>query len=275
VEFVEGIHRALLLSRPVALAIAELRDATLGGIVEYACLKWAMNGQVPSLPTHIVESDLSRRLSAAATDFALGEPAGRLRMDTLEIRPIEFLSLRDQAHVASTEVELFEIRFNRSAQSVGISPSVSDQLQVALHEMLENAVIHSEAAVSPIAGYAVGEGRAHFCVADVGIGVLKSLRQCGDFGHLRLHTHAIRTALHDGNSRFGKQRGGFGFREVFKALAAQWGDLRFRSGEGCISMNGQDLNADVGTERFPPSLPGFQVSVVCRAAGSAILEPVI
>ena len=60
--------------------------------------------------------------------------------------------------------------------------------------------------------------------------------------------------------------GGFGFHQVFKSLAAQWGQLRFRSGEGCIRMDGTGLDADRGEERDLPYLGGFQVAVCCRAA---------
>jgi hypothetical protein len=225
-----------------------------------------MNGQLPTLPNELLQSDLTRELSAASPPLAIADPARRRRMDTIEVRSIEFLSLRDEDHVASEEVELFEIRFNRSAQSVGLASSVSDQLQSAFHEMIENAVLHSECAIPPLAGYAVADGTAQFCVADVGIGVLASLTQCADYSHIKLHKDAIRAALHDGTSRFGQQKGGLGFREVFKAILQQWGSLRFRSGEGCISMNGKDLSADAGAEHFPPAMAGFQVSVACRAS---------
>jgi anti-sigma regulatory factor (Ser/Thr protein kinase) len=221
----------------------------------------------------MLESDLARQLSAASDAFAVAKPAHPRRTDTLEIRSVEFLSLRGEAQLASKEVELFEIRFNRSAQSVGISSGVSDQLQVALHEMIENAIIHSECEVQPLAGYSIANGCAQFCVADVGIGVLASLRKCSDYHHIHRHKDAIRAALHDGTTRFGHQKGGFGFHEVFKALIEQWGAVRFRSGEGCISMNGSHLNADAGREHFPPLMAGFQASVACRAMAPSSVNP--
>ena len=165
VAFVEEIHRAQLLGRPISSAIAELNDATLAGMTEYACLKWALNSQIPNLPMSILQSEMAKQLSVASRALAITDPALPRRMDTIEIRPVEFLSLQDEDHIASKEVELFEIRFNRSAQSIGIASGVADQLQVALHEMIENAVIHSQSTVLPLAGYSVGDGRAQFCVA--------------------------------------------------------------------------------------------------------------
>lgn len=275
VEFVEQVHRGLQQGRSVSAFVSDLNSATLAGIAEYACLKRAMNGQLPTLPNELLQSDLARQLSAASPSLAIADPAPRRQMDTVEVRSIEFLSLRDEDHVASQEVELFEIRFNRSAESVGIASSISDQLQSAFHEMIENAVLHSECAIPPLAGYVVANGTAQFCVADVGIGVLASLTQCADYSHIKLHKDAIRAALHDGTSRFGQQKGGLGFREVFKAVVEQWGSLRFRSGEGCISMNGDHLSADLGTEYFPPAMAGFQVAVACRASAPTSPAPLL
>jgi hypothetical protein len=162
------------------------------------------------------------------------------------------------------ELEQFEIRFDRSAQCVGFTDKTAHALHAALHEMAENAVIHAEAPTGILLGYQVAAGVALFSVADVGIGVLASLRSHPAYQHLELHKDAIRAALHDGTTRFGPNTRGLGFRHVFKALAAQWGHLRFRSGNGCITLNGEGLDADQGEESFPPFLPGFHVTICCR-----------
>ena len=141
--------------------------------------------------------------------------------------------------------------------------------------MADNAVIHAQTDTPALVGYRVMEGFAQFCVADVGIGVLNSLRACPDFSSLRFDHEAIKEALRDGVSRFGRNRGGMGFREIFRSLAAQWGLLRFRSGEGCITMDGTDLNADHCSEDFVPRLPGFQVTVSCRTSESLPPEPLV
>ena len=44
-------------------------------------------------------------------------------------------------------------------------------------------------------------------------------------------------------SRYGPDQGGSGFNNVFKALAAISGTLRFRSGEGCVTMDGTGFEA--------------------------------
>jgi hypothetical protein len=110
---------------------------------------------------------------------------------------------------------------------------------------------------------------------DVGRGVLTSLRSNPAYQHLQADKDAIREALHDGVSRYGPNRGGLGFRQVFKALLDQWGYLRFRSGNGSITMDGSDLDADKGEARYPPSLPGFQVTVCCRTSEALPPAPLV
>jgi anti-sigma regulatory factor (Ser/Thr protein kinase) len=187
-------------------------------------------------------------------------------LQRIDTQPIEFHVIDGRAGIEAAEWEQFEIRFDRSAQSVGFSSKTAHALQGALHEMADNAVIHAQAPVGVLVGYAVEENMATFSVADVGIGVLATLRSHPAYEHLELHKDAIRTALQDGTSRFGPNTRGLGFRQIFKALAAQWGHLRFRSGNGCVTLNGHGLDADKGEETFPPHLPGFQVTVCCRTS---------
>lgn len=259
---VEAIHRAVILGKPVDAALEAVETASLPGLMEFACLKLVEKSKIPRLPLAIANSETATALSAASPLFQLGSIGGKqLRSDSIEVRRAEFISLCDAEMDA---FELFAIRFNRSSVANGLSRDVSDQLQVALHEMAENALIHSESAVAPVAGYVVTEGLSQFCVADLGIGVLASLRTCPDFQGIHLHNAAIRAALRDGTSRFGTRKGGLGFRPIFKSLIASWGSLRFRSVEGCISMCGMDLACDRGLEHFPPPLPGFQLSIACQ-----------
>jgi hypothetical protein len=148
-------------------------------------------------------------------------------------------------------------------------------LQAAMHEMTDNALDHAEAIIPVLVGYQVTPGIALFSVVDVGRGILASLRSNPAYQHLQQDKDAIREALRDGVSRYGPNRGGLGFRQVFKALLDQWGFLRFRSGNGSITMDGDDFDADKGEARYPPSLPGFQLTVCCRTSGAAPPEPLV
>lgn len=270
VKLVEELQAAIGRGISVDAPVAQLQSATLPALVEYGCLRWIANGAVPSLPASIMDSDLGQALMQVPCDLGFhstGPPKPRLRR--IDTQAVEFHVIEGKAGIEDVEWEQFEIRFDRSAQSVGFSTKTAHALHGALHEMADNAVIHAQAPVGILVGYAVEQNMATFCVADVGIGVLASLRSHPFYGDLRLHKDAIRAALHDGTSRFGPNTRGLGFRQVFKALAAEWGHLRFRSGNGCVTLNGHGLDADKGEETFPPELPGFQVTVCCRTTAPA------
>jgi len=185
----------------------------------------------------------------------------------LDPQPAEFLVLQGEHDLAREEWDHFAGRFEASARSVGFSFNAAAKLQAALYEMAENAVIHAEAPAI-LVGYDASPGKALFCVADVGIGVLASLRKNPAFGHLKMHNEAIRAALQDGatSRRPEEGGGGFGFRQVFTSLADHWGTLRFRSGGGCITMEGTDIDATQGNVTHPPPLPGFQATICCRTS---------
>ena len=130
--------------------------------------------------------------------------------------------------------------------------------------MTRNALEHSESPHPALVGYQADSGMALFCVVDVGRGILASLRSCNDYSHLSKHDEAITTAIQEGTSRHGHRQGGLRFREVFRALTDFNGHLRFRSGDTCLEMLGNDFGPNLGESRGMPVIPGFQVTVCCR-----------
>jgi hypothetical protein len=186
----------------------------------------------------------------------IGDISGR----TAEFR---LLPLGDEV-AADVQWQSFLARFERSATEVGFAKVIATRLMSAFAEMCENSVIHSRSQLTPLAGYVVSDGTAQFTVVDVGIGVKASLAQNPLYVDLANDVDAIERAMHTGvTSQQGS--GGFGFQSVFKALAEQWGQLRFRSGNGCISLDGTDIDVDKCRRSRPLPLLGFQVSVCCRA----------
>jgi hypothetical protein len=278
VKFVEALHHAVRNRRDVAPAVAALRNATLPGLMEYGCLKRTLPASsLPDLPKAVLDSLVGQALQQVRSDLGL-RTTGKARPPLKRVDPqsVEFWVIDGEEGFTDQSWEVFEIRFNRSARNGGFTGSVADGLQGALHEMAENAVIHSEAPTGILAGYQVTPEAALFTVVDVGIGILASLRTHAAYQHFQVHLEAIRAALHVGVSRFGPGEGGLGFSQVFKSLAADSGLLRFRSGEGCITMDGTDLDADTkGNETFPPGLPGFQVTVCCRKGATLQSEPLV
>jgi hypothetical protein len=275
VQLVEELQERAESGRAIDSIVGSLIGTTLPGIMEYGCLRKSSAISLPSLPSSVESSLLGKALSAVPSALGLrADGAARPPLRRIDVRLAEF-------YVATTEDDLddnwkqFSIRFARSAEHAGLKKLVANGLRGSLHEMTEIALIHGQSDVAVLVGYRVLKGTAQFCVADVGIGVLASLRNCSDFSHLRFENEAIKEALRDGVSCFGRNRGGMGFRQVFKSLTEHWGVLRFRSGEGCITMNGTDLETDRGSEHYPPGLPGFQVTVTCRANDVAPSEPLL
>lgn len=247
--------------------VSALKGATLPGLLEYGCLRWARrDGTFPPLPPAITASEVGQALHAVPSDLGLRSSGPQRRPQRrLDPQPAEFLALRGEDDLAGDGWNHFAGRFEASARGVGFSFDAAARLQLALYEMAENAVIHAEAPAI-LVGYEASPGKALFCVVDVGIGVLASLRKNPNFSDLERHDLAIRAALQDGATSRSPEEGGggFGFREVFNSLADQWGSLRFRSGGGCITMEGDRCDANLGNVTHPPPLPGFQVTICCR-----------
>jgi anti-sigma regulatory factor (Ser/Thr protein kinase) len=274
VEMVGELQECIEDGRDIDSLVSSLLGASLPGFVEYRCLRRVKKDLVPPLPIAITSSTIGKAFGALRPSVSLQTArtvSSQLRrIDSL---PAEFYLINTQVDLGDENWKAFTIRFARSAQGVGLDRLIAGGLRGALLEMAENAVLHAQTDSPILVGYRVLDGFAQFCVADVGIGVLSSLQSCPDYSHLRYDNAAIKEALRDGVSCMGRNRGGMGFREIFKALSAQWGQLRFRSGQGCLMMDGTDLDCDHFTEDFVTQLPGFQVTVSCRTGSSSPAEP--
>jgi hypothetical protein len=266
VSDVEHIQLALDNGRLVDAFIRGLQRATLPAVVEYGCLRWSFpEAALPNLPPAVYSSDLGQALGEVSSTLGIRTSGSDNRTwDRLDPRAYGFFVLSGEEQLDEVNWKRFEATYDASSRRGGFSPKVASQLSVALHEMAANALTHAAAPIPILVGFQTGSGRSLFCVADVGVGVLRSLKRHPNYREIDEHHDAIRLALHDGESSVNPGERGFGFREVFKALLSCDGVLRFRSGAGGIQMSGVDLDADRGTAWFPPALPGFQVTVCCR-----------
>lgn len=138
----------------------------------------------------------------------------------------------------------------------------------ALGELQDNVYAHSGSIETGLVAYAVSDGAFEFVVADAGLGVLASLKQNPEFANLENSGQALRAALSDGASRFGRESGhGYGIGQLFRALAHERGDLRFRSGDYVLTLCGDNLSLTGKMEIVKKAtLTGFVVSVMCRTS---------
>jgi hypothetical protein len=267
IELVESLQQLQRKDKPLLDIVSNLQSATLPAIVEYGCLRWSRPEQFPALSDSVAKTPLARALSEVRSEVGLRRD-GREKppVRSLELRQAEFHTLQ-QGIDLDDDVEWlnYEQRFERAAQGVGFSNKAAANLHSALFEMAENAILHSQTPVAPLVGYQVASGLAMFVVADVGIGILASLRTNPKYVKLPNDVGAIQLALQTGVTCRRDEFGGLGFNSVFKALAEQWGKLRFRSGNGCITLDGLDLGTDKSRRHRPLPIAGFQVTVCCRA----------
>ena len=273
-NFVEQIQKAHSKKRPIAEHIANLSNATLAGLIEYGCLRRSFP-DLPGLPPAITDSELGRELNRVASEIGL-RSNGRSEPPSIshEPRELEFVVVRDEPDLLSDPVQMMFMRVTQATKQAGFSVQTANEFQGAFAEMIANAIEHSNSPIPIVVGYHIRPNIASFVVADVGRGVYDSLRENPDHQDVANHAEAIRRALQDGVSRYREPRGN-GFRPIFRAMMNNWGVLRFRSGKGCLTMDGTGLTANQGVQHYPPDLPGFQVAVSCRSTDITSEIPVV
>ena len=154
-----------------------------------------------------------------------------------------------------------------AAVANGIERGLAQGLVGAIIELQMNVYNHSGSAESGLIAYGVRPGSLEFVVADAGRGVLASLRENPEFSGLTDHGEALRVAMSDGASRFGRTTGrGYGISQLFRALARDYGELRFSSGDHTLTLWGDGPSL---TGQFKIAhkahLAGFCVSVSVQA----------
>lgn len=140
-------------------------------------------------------------------------------------------------------------------------------LMGALGELLDNVFEHSGRPESGVVAYAASEGAFEFVVADSGRGVLASLRENPEFAGLADSGTALRVAVSDGASRYAGSTGhGYGIGQLFRALAHDAAELRFRSGDHALRLWGDAPSLTGQVELAQKAwLNGLAVSVRCSS----------
>ena len=148
----------------------------------------------------------------------------------------------------------------------GLPAAASGQLVAAMEELENNIHEHASAPDTGILAYRAEPGVFEFVASDRGVGILNSLRRGAVHAGLPDEGKALEAALTDGVSRYGPNRNrGHGFRPIFTGLVNLHGELRFRSGDHAITMDG--TSPALATSRISQKAPidGFFASVRCHA----------
>lgn len=274
-RLVQELQQAAHSGRNVAPFVDSIQTATLPGALEYGCLRLHCS-DLPPLPASVADTPLGQALAEVRSEVGLRADGEQKRPPrTMAAHAQEFIVLEGDDSTMHRDWREFLVRFRQSAKAGGFPHEKAQGIAAALGEMADNAVVHSRSRVGPLVGYQIVDGAVVCGVADAGVGILASLRENDAYRNLRTHSEAIRTAIQDGATRYGSGNGGFGFRGVFKALMEMYGTLRFRSGEGCLTMDGTDFDSDRGEECFVLDLPGFQVTICCRLSDREFSVPLV
>ena len=182
-------------------------------------------------------------------------------------RSLEFYRVRSANSIVKPDFQLVQERMSRSMRQAGFGKDFSLALAKVFFEMVDNVNQHSgpgtgENELTGLAGYHVADGYVALCVADRGIGALRSLRSSSAWKHLANASAALKAIIVDHASRRDGQGEGEGFKQVLRALADRNAMLRLRSDDAAIFLQARG-NERQAVFASSPHLRGMQVSLSC------------
>lgn len=270
-DFVLLDDLALAWERHGPTVLSHLRQATpqrFGPLIELGMLDrmHAGNGAaLAALP------------SGAATGQLLGEllrntegSAGKYRQLHLE-RLGAVLTSRNPRAEDQVEWLQFCRKAQEAAEFAALPKIIAHGLVGAMRELEDNIHLHSQRTHDGIVAFRATLDEFEFVVADSGIGVLQGLRGAARYSHLTDAGTALKTALSDGQSRLLDEDPGrgFGFHELFVSLANLNGELRFRSDDHALTIDGSGPALPQARLAQKARLQGFVISIVCTLKPSA------
>ena len=239
-----------------AQELAQLSVGDLGPFVEMVLRLEAWQLRLEDLPS-LGDSTLGVCLSRSKVGKAAFESSSRENIGVLKL---------DESSGSGNDLSFtgFGICAKNAAVAAGAPPAAATSLIGAIQELRDNVVEHSGRPRSGIVAYVAASHRFEFCVADAGKGVLASLREHAAYASLTGSGEALRTALRDGESRFGPGTGrGYGFRELFRGMQKIPGTLHFKSGDHQLEHEGSAPSLGEFRLSQCAELRGFLISAIC------------
>jgi hypothetical protein len=134
----------------------------------------------------------------------------------------------------------------------------------AIGEMLDNIFEHSQLPDTGMVGFLGTADYLDVCVADAGIGVLTSLKMNPAYAYLPDAGAALALAIKDGTSRYPTSAGGegrgHGFSTLFRGLNTLDAEVRLRSGNYALEIEGKGMRSRSPSISEKAHLQGFVVS---------------
>ena len=263
-------HRQLLFGDVDKLAFAAARGKLdrasppvtyapqqLGPVLEL--LQLSAGGRIPRLGNWIA-------LNGAAPLVAALEQTNESWVSPVK-QHMGFIRAARRGPDADNQLTGFLMNAKRAGREIsGLPATVFGQLVAAMEELENNIHEHADAPETGVLAYKAEPEAFEFVVADRGIGILRSLRRCDSYAALPDEGKAQEAAFTDGISRHGPNSNhGHGFRPIFTGLVNLHGELRFRSSDHALTIDG--TSPALATARIIQKAPldGFLASVRCHA----------
>jgi hypothetical protein len=248
---------------PLTLA----RSGLVGPLVEIAIARISRPNEYRGL---VVEPPIFHEIEGALT---LGTITGAGVRDRAGVFPLSRFD--PSACAANTLWDQWAKHAENAAVASGLPRSLAVSLIGALGELQDNVFEHSGCPITGLVAYGARNGAFEFVVADAGRGVLASLRENSEFSHLADSGTALRIAASDGASRYARSTGhGYGISQVFRALANNAAELRFRSGDHALRLWGDSPSLTGQVELTQKAwLDGLTITVRCATGPVARRKP--
>ncbi len=162
----------------------------------------------------------------------------------------------------------FESDLRRRMTENGFTSITAKAFTGAVSEIINNVWEHAQAPGPGLLAYQLEVGRVQFGVADLGIGVLNSLRTNPAYRAVTTSMAALKRAMIVGVSRFPDAGRGYGFDTVLRAAADHWGGARLRTGQAILEFHGTS-ELRKATAAYGVELPGLQVVFTCNMTSTS------
>lgn len=233
------------------------RSGLIGPLVEFAIARLAARDAYRGVT---IEPPIFHQIERGLAEGAI---SGAGAHDRAGVFPLSRYEL--SAGVDNTLWDQWTKHAENAALAAGLPRALVTGLIGALGELQDNVFEHSGRPATGLLAYGAGNGAFEFVVADAGRGVLASLRENPEFAHLSDSGAALRLAASDGASRYARSTGhGYGIGQLFRALAHDAAELRFRSGDHALRLWGDAPSLTGQVELAQKAwLDGLVVSVRC------------
>ena len=239
-------------------SIALARSGRIGPLIELAMAAVAAPEAYQAVT---VEPPVFDQVPRALRDSVISGAAAHDRAGVFPLSRLK--SGRDGADEIAWEQ--WAMHAENAAVAAGLAKGLVAGLMGALGELQDNVFEHSGRPETGVIAYAAGDGTFEFVVADAGRGVLASLRENPEFAGLEDSGAALRVAASDGASRYARSTGhGYGIGQLFRALAHDAAELRFRSGDHALRLWGDAPSLTGQVDLMQKAwLDGLSISVRC------------